>query len=1151
MSVHTVYVKIEAEESEFVNENGHGIVAVLRLAHEQEGVAILGHGGWRGNGCRSGCDRDRLLLRALLSPTLEQLRQMGVRARDGRGPVVGLVFKLEAAAEVAVAIERGARPVVLNGQRCVAAVRAIDRIPLRTMQSLVGIIDMEKKMRLYHRTQQHQQQRLLCDTEDDQQQQRQRTDASDKDNDEKPEPTVGTSTEKDEKDIKYPVVGCFPGPREVAHRYDRFVQAHSQFATKLLPFQHAGVQFGLARGGRVLIADEMGVGKTFQAIALSLCYYDEWPLLIVVPASLRLQWAEELEKTVQGLRPEDISVILTSSDRMGTTTVRDDDDVNDNVAIAGGSAGATRMRTGLPLVTITSYTMLVHLEDEFRAARYKVVILDESHKLRGQSSRQTAIAQHVTDTAKRIIMLSGTPCVSKPFDVYQQVDILRPGMLGESPRDFGRRYCNRHETSAATSSASAHSSSFRNCDFSGGRRQNELRLLLNKAVMIRRLKAEVGANLPPLRRQIVQLDVGDAHKVKTVSNGGTADWKMRLAQLKTHTVVDWLGEQIASNPNVKFLVFGHHTCMMDAVQGRVLEKHGIGYIRIDGTTPANERSELVRQYTEKTALQVALLSITAAGVGLDFSAANVMVFTELPVDVAALRQAEDRTHRRGQCRPVNSYYLCARKSAEEFEWQRLSNSLDVIMAVQESRRIVDADGGSLDADAILTATDGLGHNVELNSSENGEDHAAFGCEASATAQLASTHEARIDAASAVDFDARPCTNDVDCEHHYLWIEVSRHTGRLHLHGNDNGRSPLGVNFAPQDIIADTDSSSNNKNNDGGGGGGDAAAPAKPLPSVLARDPLSLRLVRDFLIEWNALSAQTRSMLYGKLLRPPLRDAIDEARIAKLRAGTSCDLVTSYSTERHAGFVSSPSKRRLSMTASLHMHAGGGAVGCGREAAATHAVWHRVSYRVFHSDEPQETLQAFSATGRRLCIFCKSPYSLRDPSGGEVPCTTTLRARYQLYCRGECQQQHMLRTSSRSLRYAIARLERGVCHGCGTDCISLVRRLRGIMPPVGAGPDDSKTLQLRLRVVRNLAPQFCERGNESRLFRLLRFPCEAHAWEADHTTPVYAGGGRCGLENLHCLCCCCHAKKSAAEAAERAHIKRRKKQHRSTGSGSLN
>ena len=39
-----------------------------------------------------------------------------------------------------------------------------------------------------------------------------------------------------------------------------------------MPFQKAGVQFALEREGRILLADEMGVGKTVQAIAIASCY---------------------------------------------------------------------------------------------------------------------------------------------------------------------------------------------------------------------------------------------------------------------------------------------------------------------------------------------------------------------------------------------------------------------------------------------------------------------------------------------------------------------------------------------------------------------------------------------------------------------------------------------------------------------------------------------------------------------------------------------------------------------------------------------------------------------------------------------------------------------------------------------------------------
>ena len=54
-----------------------------------------------------------------------------------------------------------------------------------------------------------------------------------------------------------------------------------------------------------------------------------------------------------------------------------------------------------------------------------------------------------------------------------------------------------------------------------------------------------------------------------------------------------------------------------------------------------------------------------AGVGLDFSAATSVVFAELPQEVAHVRQAEDRAHRKGQTLPVNVYFLIARSTTDE------------------------------------------------------------------------------------------------------------------------------------------------------------------------------------------------------------------------------------------------------------------------------------------------------------------------------------------------------------------------------------------------------------------------------------------------------------------------------------------------------
>lgn len=68
---------------------------------------------------------------------------------------------------------------------------------------------------------------------------------------------------------------------------ERYEQIPEHLRSQLMGFQVEGVKFALQAGGRALIGDEMGLGKTVQAIAIMSCYRDEWPCLIVCPASLK------------------------------------------------------------------------------------------------------------------------------------------------------------------------------------------------------------------------------------------------------------------------------------------------------------------------------------------------------------------------------------------------------------------------------------------------------------------------------------------------------------------------------------------------------------------------------------------------------------------------------------------------------------------------------------------------------------------------------------------------------------------------------------------------------------------------------------------------------------------------------------------------
>ncbi|XP_076906844.1 uncharacterized protein LOC143563109 [Bidens hawaiensis] len=125
----------------------------------------------------------------------------------------------------------------------------------------------------------------------------------------------------------------------------------------MLPFQIEGVKFGLRRGGRCLIADEMGLGKTLQAIAITSCFMNEGPILVVCPAILRYTWAEELEHWLPSCLPSDIHLVF-------------------------GHVNNPENFARSPKVVVISYTMLHHLKKSILKQKWAVLIVDESHHVR-------------------------------------------------------------------------------------------------------------------------------------------------------------------------------------------------------------------------------------------------------------------------------------------------------------------------------------------------------------------------------------------------------------------------------------------------------------------------------------------------------------------------------------------------------------------------------------------------------------------------------------------------------------------------------------------------------------------------------------------------------------------------------------------------
>uniref|UniRef100_A0AAY4CHQ1 Helicase ATP-binding domain-containing protein n=1 Tax=Denticeps clupeoides TaxID=299321 RepID=A0AAY4CHQ1_9TELE len=365
---------------------------------------------------------------------------------------------------------------------------------------------------------------------------------------------------------------------------------------RLMPFQREGIEFALSQNGRY-----MGLGKTIQAISVAYIYRQEWPLLIVVPSSLKYPWIEELERWVPDLKPGDINLVENKSDTASKVTI-----------------------LGYGLLT----TDARHLVDALTRQKFQVVVVDESHYLKTRNAARTKLLVPVIQSARRAILLTGTPALGRPEELFMQIDALYPRRFG-SWSEYAKKYCNAHYRFFGNR---------RQWDCRGASHLDELHQRLS-AIMIRRQKAQVLTQLPPKIRQRIPFDLPkDGAKQ---ASGSFEEWEKLMRTLdsgvsvtdnpfvevmglitrmyqqtavaKAGAVKDYI-KMLLENEQLKFLVFAHHLVMLQACTEAVIEAKA-GYIRIDGSVPSSERIQLVHKFQSDPETRVAILSIQAAGQG--------------------------------------------------------------------------------------------------------------------------------------------------------------------------------------------------------------------------------------------------------------------------------------------------------------------------------------------------------------------------------------------------------------------------------------------------------------------------------------------------------------------------------------------------------
>eukprot|EP00111_Clytia_hemisphaerica_P004114 TCONS_00011758-protein len=419
---------------------------------------------------------------------------------------------------------------------------------------------------------------------------------------------------------------------------------------KLMPFQKTGVQFAIQKKGRVLIADDMGLGKTVQTIAICNYYIEDWPVLIICPSSVKMSWQQHFLSWMPTLRESDISIIHTGKEKIR--------------AVPGS-------------ITIVSCDLASKFANDIQNCGFQIIIVDESHALKNSQAKRTKNLLPILQNSRRTILLSGTPALSRPKELFTQISALRRELF-KSYFKFAKRYCDAREGRYGL-------------EDDGCSNSDELNAILKSTVMLRRMKYEVLDQLPSKIRQILILDpsfIKISKQFKTLEKAFVASRRTKenrtpllqyysaTAEVKVGGVVQFISEKLESTTE-KIIVFAHHLTMLDQIEEETRCKN-IESIRISGTTGSKARQSLVDIFNNTASCRLAILSITAAGTGLNMTASSLVIFAELYWNPGHLIQAEDRAYRIGQKKSVSVIYLIARQTADDWIWPLIKNKLNVL-----------------------------------------------------------------------------------------------------------------------------------------------------------------------------------------------------------------------------------------------------------------------------------------------------------------------------------------------------------------------------------------------------------------------------------------------------------------------------------------
>ncbi|HEV3173412.1 MAG TPA: DEAD/DEAH box helicase [Actinocrinis sp.] len=462
-------------------------------------------------------------------------------------------------------------------------------------------------------------------------------------------------------------------PEDLAERIARQELDTTHLKVSLRGYQEFGARFALAQR-RVILGDEMGCGKTVEAIAAlaHLHAAGQRHFLVICPASVLINWMREVSAH-STLRPHR----MHGPDR----------DANTAAWVAHGGVGVTTFEA-------------VQSLDIPRSVRIAMVVVDEAHYVKNPDTQRSRTVRAWTARAERVVFLTGTPMENRVQEFRNLVGYLQPRLVDEV-----------HDADGV-----AGSRAFRRAVAPAYLRRNQEDVLaeLPELVQVDEWE-EFGPQELALYREAVAARNFMAMRRAAYATGSAK------SSAKLRRLVEIADE--ARDSGRKVVVFSNFRDVLDAVC-EALGGRALG--PLTGSVPPARRQEMVDAFAKANGHAVLVSQIQAGGIGLNMQAASVVILCEPQVKPTLETQAIARAHRMGQISRVQVHRLLVADSVD----QRMLELLDAKTALFDAfarrselaettpqaldltetalaRRVVDAERARLGIDEAGEQPDGV------------------------------------------------------------------------------------------------------------------------------------------------------------------------------------------------------------------------------------------------------------------------------------------------------------------------------------------------------------------------------------------------------------------------------------------------------------